>query len=205
MRITRKFYPLILLVLCLPHTAGAAVVRIDQVWHTLDFATSGMSAETTALVDSALLTGIGDEVAPVRYFSMATYTNGIGQNFVIANLPDPRLDQEGNIGASFSDGVFGFLGGVNLGGAARIPLLNGNNLGASAGSMSIALNFKIGPELIWHFPVSGERKYYLQSTNVRYPQTSPVPLPGAIWLFAPALLGLGWLRRHSGRRAAVTS
>jgi len=189
-------YSFALLAVLVSQICTAATVRVDQHWNDLNSST-GRTAVTTAIFDDSGFTGIGYELTPLTYFGMATYTNGIGQNFNLADFPDPpSLTAEGNIAAGFRDGVFEGLGNVALGGSARIAMVNGNPPFGGAGSLNIA-----GNELIWHLPVSGEIEYRLQTTAVTYPQPSPVPLPAAIWLFAPALLGLGGLRRRAARLA----
>ena len=167
-----------------------AIIRVSQLWHTPDFQNNGFSAETMGFFDDSSITGVGEELVALDRFWMQTRTNGAAKNFNEAVLPEPRLDREGNIAAIFRDGSFYILSGVALGGSARIGLVDPGS-GAGGGSINIA-----GTELIWNFPISGQREYHLQQTRVIYPQPSTVPLPGAIWLFAPALFGLGWLRRR---------
>ena len=192
MRHVQLACPLIVFLLCLPQTAGAVTVRVEQLWHDLNFSGTGRSAETVGIFDDAGITGSGNEIVALTSFSMATFTNGIGQTFLRAVFPDPpSTTVEGNIVAGFQDGVFLGLGNVATGGSARIAVINGNT-GGGAGGINIA-----GNELIWLFPASGFWEYRLQTTDLIYPTPpSAVPLPGAIWLFATALAACGWLRRR---------
>ena len=203
MRRTRSICPLVLFMLCLPQVAAAASVRVEQLWYyylpvsnTID---SSFTAETTGIFDDSAISGSGLEVVPLTYFGMATYQDGVGQHFNRADFPDPpSTTEEGNIVAEYYNDVFQRLVNVSTGGSARILLRNGSLTGDISGSMNIA-----GDRMIWHLPGSGEWEFRLQTTEVLYPQASVVPLPGAIWLFASAVLGLGWLRRRSapGARA----
>jgi hypothetical protein len=188
MRCVRFYLPLILSVLCLPQIAGAATVRVEQLWHDLGFASNGRTAESVGIFDDTSISGVGLEVAPLTYFALATYTNGVGQNFLLADFPDPpSTTVEGNIVATFHDGVFQYLAGVSNGGGARIAMTDGNS---SSGAQVEGLNIA-GVELIRSFSGSGYWEYRLQNTDLIYPQQpSPVPVPAAIWLFATALLVL---------------
>ena len=201
MRHQFSIYAIILVIASLPYTAGAATVRVEQLWHDIGFAGNGRTAETVGVFDDAGVTGSGTEFVALTSFSMATYTNGIGQTFLRADFPDPpSTTEEGNIAAGFQNGIFQGLLNVSTGGSARISLIDGNT-GGGAGGLNIA-----GDELIWLFPASGFWEYRLQTTDLVFPQPpSAIPLPGALWLFGPALAALGWLRRRSTAAIATTA
>lgn len=194
MKPVRFVLPFILGLLLLPHSANAAVVRVEQLWWGFSPLFGGVfdptvTVDTLGIFDDAGISGVGVEAVALTHFSMAVYKNGIGQNFNVADFPvPPSLTQEGNIAAVFNNGVFNGLSGVNLGGAARIAIRDGNT-GGFAGGINIA-----GNELIWSFPASGTAEYRLQSTDLVFPNAS-VTLPGAVWLFLSALpfaVGLAW-------------
>ena len=195
----RLLFPLILSLLCLSQAAGAATVRVEQLWYNYSpiggVINPSYTAETVGVFDNSGLSGVGVEQFALTYFGLAAYTNGVGQHFLLADFPDPpSTTVEGNIMATFHDGVFQNLGGVDNGGAARIAMTDGNS---SSGAQVEGLNIA-GVDLIRHFSGSGSWYYRLQTTNLVYPQPpSAIPLPGAIWLFAPALAALGWLRRRN--------
>lgn len=188
---------LIFTCITLPLNAVASSVRIEQLWWgfvpiggTLD---PSVTVNTVGVFDDTGLTGLGDEVVALHYFGMSVFKNGIGQNFNIAVFPTPpSTTEEGNIAASFHNGTFTGLNGVNLGGSARIAIIDGNS-GNNAGGINIA-----GNELIWSFPVSGTAEYRLQSTELVYPTI--VPLPATAWLF---LSGLPLLLAVSRRRTSA--
>ena len=170
----------------------AASIRIEQTWLSPSFATNGRLINTVSIVDADLISGVGDEQAPLLLLNQTVLQNGVGQNFNRANFSDPpNLIDEGNSGARFKDGVFQNIFNVNNGGAARVGLKNGNSPFGSAGAYGIGSNNAAGTfEFIWFFPVSGQEEFLLdQSANVvTYPQA--VPIPGAVVLL---MSGLAWL------------
>ena len=105
MKAVRFVLPFILGLLLLPHSANAAVVRVEQLWWGYSPLFGGaldptVTVDTVGVFDDAGITGSGQESVALTYFSMAVYKNGIGQHFNIADFPDPpSLTQEGNIAA----------------------------------------------------------------------------------------------------------
>lgn len=177
-------------------SARADIIRVEQLWYGFQpiggITNPSITVNTRAVFDDSSITGVGIERVPVSFFDMAVYLNGIGQNYNVADFPDPiSLIEEGNMAAVYQNGVFQLLGNVSTGGAARVTIRNGNG-GAFAGGINVA-----GGELIWSFPISGTAEYRLQTTTV-VNTTPQVPVPAAIWLFSSGLLMLaGMTIKHN--------
>ena len=193
MKTSRTLVFLLAAILALP--ASAATIRVDQLWYR--FIQIGavtdptLTIDSVAIFDDAGITGVGIERVPVGYFSLTVRDNGIGQNFLLVDFPDPvSVDEDGNIAAVFQDGVFQTLSNVSTsGGLPRASLIDGNN-GNNAGGLNVS-----GGSLFWFFPISGVWEYTLQSTTVTG-SIPVVPVPAAIWLFASGLLGLAGVARR---------
>ncbi len=180
----------IILGLCLSQAAQSSRIIVTQEWDERSVLSNGETARTEAVFSDTGITGTGVESVLVDYFGMNLIKYGIGQNFSLADFSDPPTrSEEGNMLAIFSDGVFSYLLNVSLGGAARITMRD-----SISGVAFYSIN--IGPGKIdFHLDPSGERDYFLQTTQIDI--IPPVPVPGALLLFASGLFGLGFLHRFS--------
>ncbi len=132
---------------------------------------------TEALFDTATITGVGTEYAPLDYFSMVFSHRGYLQTADIVPSTEPWPD--GTLLARYVDGTFNTLWSQDNGGSNRISVSPPANwLGES-----ISLGFN---ELI-DFPCcSGFTKYALISSS----GPVPVPEPTTALLLTLGLVGL---------------
>lgn len=171
-------------------SAEAAAAVYEGTWNNITFGSSGAVSITIDLNPAAPLLVV-DFDGPV--FG--------GGNPPPLNLTGTSDGTDANFAAS-GDGVFGDVALSIVGSVVSATLTNIPNTGIDQATVDsiaragltenlIALNYTV------FFSGGGGEAVGTMSAD----RVNPVPLPGAVWLFASALVGLGVMRSHWPARA----
>lgn len=142
-----------------------------------------------------------------------SFTSGTG--------PDRTYIMLNFIPSSIADATVAFETGETILNSVKIDIPGGNTGFADPGFFFEGFKLKAGNETIvgwfdtaisslywntlftsdyWSFTdINGGNNPQNAMSNIVYYNTSPVPVPAALWLFAPALLGLMGFRRRNNK------